>query len=81
MEMSAIESQSKCLLIRLTVKKNKLIIIKIRLRSSIGNAAKLEAFTHICGRTLISRGKFNINYAPEDGLTDYTTKYVNCMMY
>jgi len=55
--------------------KSKLKIIKIcRLCSSIGNAVKLKAFVHIFGRTFISRGKFNINYAPEDGLTDYTIK-------
>lgn len=60
MKMPAVEKHSKCLLIRLTVKKSKLKIIKSRLRSSIGNAAKLEAFVHICGRTFISRGKFNI---------------------
>lgn len=54
--------------------KSKLKIVKSRLRSSIGNAAKLEASVHVCGRTFIPRGKFNINYAPEDGLTDYTIK-------
>lgn len=40
--------------------KSKLKIIKSGLRSSIGNAAKFEAFLHICSRTFITRGKFNI---------------------